>query len=308
MLTRFFGTAKPLAVVVVIIYMSLGFFYSNRQWVTTPFNWQETLALLGMWLLFISTMFILNFVTQKNDLTRRSTYGILLFAAFSLALPVALRDGAILLSGFFILIALRRIISFKSELYMERKIFDATIWILLASVAFYFSWLYLIAIYLALLLYNISNTRYLVIPFIGLISFAVIYYSFLLIQAGSPGAVNLPFESVSLDFSIYNKLEILIAVAFFIALLLWTVWRYLKEQRNASSSAKPRYAVILALLAVSILVIILSANKTGAECYVIIPVMTVIVSNFLEQTESPVFKESLLWLIVLLPVFIHYIA
>jgi RsiW-degrading membrane proteinase PrsW (M82 family) len=81
MLTRFFGTSKPLAVVVVIIYMTLGFFYSNRQWVIEPFNWQETLRLVGMWLLFISTMFILNFVAQKNDLTKRSAYGVLLLAS-----------------------------------------------------------------------------------------------------------------------------------------------------------------------------------------------------------------------------------
>ncbi|EAQ39708.2 hypothetical protein MED134_09456 [Dokdonia sp. MED134] len=308
MLTRFFGTSKPLAVVVVIIYMTLGFFYSNRQLVIEPFNWQETLRLVGMWLLFISTMFILNFVAQKNDLTKRSTYGVLLFAAFSLALPAALRDGAILLAGFFILIALRRIISFKSELYMERKIFDATLWILLAAISFYFSWLYLIAIYIALLLYNISNPRYLIIPLIAIISFAVIYYSFLLLQAGSPADVDIVFESVSFDFKAYNELETLTPIAFFIALLLWTVWRYLGEQRNASSGAKSRYSVILGLLAVGLLVITLSAHKTGAEWYLIVPVMTIIVSNFLEHTESPIFKESLLWLIVLLPVFINYIA
>ena len=308
MLTRFFGTSKPLAVVLVFIYMTLGFFYSNREQFVAPFNWQEVIRLVGMWLLFISTMFILNFVAQKNDLTKRSTYGVLLFAAFSLSLPVALRDGAILLAGFFILIALRRIISFKSELYMERKIFDATLWILLAALAFYFSWLYLIAIYLGLLLYNISNPRYLFIPLIAFISFTVIYYSFLILQAGAPADVTIVFESVSFDFGAYNKVKILIPIAFFIALMLWTVWKYLGEQRNASSGSKSRYSVILGLLAVGLLVIALSAHKTGAEWYLIVPVMTIIVSNFLEHTESPIFKESLLCLIVLLPVFINYIA
>lgn len=288
--------------------MTVGFFYSHRDIVTTPFTWTHTLKVLGMWFLFIATMFILNFVAQKNDLTRRSSYGILLFGAFSLALPVALRDGAVLLAGAFILIALRRIISFRSELHMERKVFDAALWILLASLLFYFSWLYLIAIYLALLSYRILNPRYFFIPFIALLSFGVIYYSILLYQTGDPFDVVFNFQSVSFDFSGYSTIKVLIAIAFFIGTLLWTVWSYLIEQNKASTGSKGRYSVILGILAVGLFIILLTPNKTGAEWYFIIPVMTIIVSNYLEHTKSLIFKESLLWLIVLLPIIINLVA
>ncbi|AEE19187.1 DUF6427 family protein [Dokdonia sp. 4H-3-7-5] len=305
MLTRFFGTSKPLAIAVVLIYMTLGFFYSHRGIITEPFSWTSTSKTLGMWVLYVLTMFILSFVSQKNDLTKRSSYGVLLFAAFSLALPVALKDHAILIAGFFILIALRRIISFKSELHMERKIFDAALWILLASLAFYFSWLYVIAIYLALLFYRITVVRYLFIPLLALLSFSVIYYSILLFQVGDPSEVSLSFQSISLDFTAYNNLQVLAAIAFFIGTLLWTIWKYLGEQRRASTGSKSRYSVILGILAVGLVVILFTTTKTGAEWYFIIPVMTIIVSNYLENTESLLFKESLLWFIILLPIIIH---
>lgn len=305
MLTRFFGTSKPLAIALVLIYMTLGFFYSHKDIFIEPFTWLGISVTLGMWLLYVLTMFILSFVSQKNDLTKRSSYGVLLFAAFSLALPVALKDHAILIAGFFILIALRRIISFKSELHMERKIFDAALWILLASLAFYFSWLYVIAIYLALLFYRITVVRYLFIPLLALLSFGVIYYSILLFQVGDPSEVSLSFQPISLDFTAYNNLQVLGAIAFFIGTLLWTIWKYLGEQRRASTGSKSRYSVILGILAVGLLVILFTTTKTGAEWYFIIPVMTIIVSNYLENTESLLFKESLLWFIILLPILIH---
>lgn len=308
MLTRFFGSSKPFAVVVVLLYMTVGFSYSHRDIITEPFTWQRTFITIGMWILYVLTMFILSFVSQKNDLTKRTSYGVLLFAAFSLALPVALKDEAILLAGFFILIALRRIISFKSELHMERKIFDATFWILLASLAFYFSWLYVVAIYLAFLFYRITVVRYLFIPLIALLSFSVIYYAVLLFQAGDPSAVSITFPSVSLDFTSYNNLQVLAAIAFFIGTLLWTIWKYLGEQRRASTGSKGRYSVVLGILAAGLLVILFTTTKTGAEWYFIIPVMTIIVSNYLEHTESLIFKESLLWLIILLPILIHFLA
>lgn len=305
MLTRFFGTAKPLAIAMVIIYMTVGFFFSNKQWIIEPFSWWSTTQLLGMWLLFILAMFTLNFIAQKNDLTKRSAYGVLLFGAFSLALPVALRDGYILIAGVFLLIATRRIISFKSELHMERKVFDATFWILLAALLFYFSWLYIIAIYLALLFYSISNVRYLFIPLIAFISFGILYYCFLLYQAGSPELVVFNFERISFNFSAYGTIEVLIAIAFFIGSLVWTIWAYLAEQNKAPIKAKGRFSVVLGMLLVGLLLIILTAGKTGAEWYFLVPAMTIIVTNYLEHTESLLFKESLLWLIIVLPVIIH---
>lgn len=308
MLTRFFGTAKPLAIVIVIIYMTLGFFYSNKQWLIEPFTWWDTLTLIGMWFLFILAMFTLNFIAQKNDLTKRSAYGVLLFGAFSLALPVALRDGQILLAGVFLLVAVRRIISFKSELHMERKIFDATFWILLAALSFYFSWLYIIAIYLTLLFYRISNVRYLFIPIIAILSFGILYYCFLLYQAVDPAAVAFNFQAISFNFSAYGTIEVLIAIAFFIGSILWTIWSYLGEQSKASSKAKGRFSVILGMLFVGVLVILLTSQKTGAEWYLLIPVMTIIVTHYLERTESLLFKESLLWLIILLPIIINVVA
>ncbi|TVZ52675.1 DUF6427 family protein [Dokdonia sp. Hel_I_53] len=307
MLTKFFGTAKPIAVIAVLTYMIIGFFYSNKSVFMAPFSWVELLKVFGMLLLFILAMFVLSFVAQKNDLTKRNSYRILLFGAFGLALPEALRDGSILIGGALVLIALRRVISLRSELHMERKILDATFWILLASLAVFYSWVYVIAIYLTLLIYRSNKLHMLFIPIVAICSFCTVGYAILLYYYGAPQDVIVDLPAISFDFKAYNNLQILIAIAFLIGTLLWTIWSYLREQSRASSVLKGRYAVVLTILFISFAFIMMINNKTGAEWYFILPPIVIIVSNYLENTSSLLFKESLLWLIIILPIIIHLV-
>lgn len=307
MLTKFFSTTKPTTIIVVLIYMSLGFFYSNIALVENTFTWQVILKIIGMWLLYIFAMFVLNFIVQKNELTKKSTYGILLFAALSLVLPPALQNLKILLSGLLVLISLRRILSLRSGLQMERKIFDATLWILFASLTVFYSWVFIIVLFLAFAFYGNSSVRYFFIPFIALFGFSVIGYSVLLYMYDTYQNIDISLPVISFNFKSYNKFSILISISFIIGTLLWALWSYLKEQNKASASQKGRYGVVLTILLVSFLFIIITNDKTGAEWYFVIPSVAIIVSNYLDNTESLFFKESLLWFIVLLPLIIYLV-
>lgn len=307
MLTKFFSTTKPTTIIVVLIYMSLGFFYSNIALVEVEYNWQYTIEIIGKWLLYILAMLTLNFIVQKNELTKKSTYGILLFAALSLVLPPALQNIKILLAGLFILISLRRILSLRSGLQMERKIFDATIWILFASLAVFYSWVFIIVLFLSFAFYGNSNIRYFLIPFIALFGFGVIGYSVLLYMYDSYQNIDISLPMISFDFESYNKFSILISISFIIGTLLWALWSYLKEQNKASASQKGRYGVVLTIFLMSFLFVIITNDKTGAEWYFVIPPVAIIVSNYLDNTESLFFKESLLWFIILLPFVIYLV-
>lgn len=307
MLTRFFGTSKPSVIIVVLLYMTVGFFYSNKAIFIEAFSMLEVLKVIGMWVLFVFAMFILNFISQKNDLTKRSAYRTLLFAAFGLAIPVALRDASILLAGIFVLLSIRRLISLRSGLFMERKIFDATFWICIASVSYFFSWYFIIALYLTMLFYSNVQLRHLFIPLIAILSFVIIGYALVLgLERGGHILSTYPSE-ISLDFSAYNNAQVLIAIAFLLGVLTWTIWNYLGEQRRASTSSRSRYSVILSILLVGTLLIILAPHKTGAEWYFVLPVLSIIVSNYLETNDNLIFKESLLWLIIVLPVIINLV-
>jgi len=307
MLTKFFSTTKPATVIVVLTYMTLGFFYCNNSLFTSPFEWIHTLKILGMWLLFILAMFLLNFISQKNDLTKNSTYRILLFGALALSLPSALRDGNILLAGVLILMALRRVISLRSELYMERKVFDATLLILLASLMVFYSWLFIIVIYLTIVFYRIAAPRFLFIPFIAIFCFVILWYAILLFMAGTPQEVLLNLPAISFDFKEYNNFQIILAIAFLGGTLLWTIWKYIADQNRASTAFRSRYSVILGILLMSFVLILFINDKSGAEWYFTLPAISIIVSNYLENTESLLFKECLLWLILVLPVVIYIV-
>ncbi len=307
MLTKFFSTTKPTTRIVVLVYMSLGFFYSNTLFVENTFTWLYMLKVIGMWLLYILAILTFNFITQKNDLTKRSTYSIFLFAALSLVFPAALQNIKILLAGFLILIALRRILSLRSGLRMEHKIFDATMWILFASLTVFYSWVFVVVLYMAFVFYRNSNVRYFLIPVIALLSYCIIGYSVLLYIYDNYQDIIVSLPGISLNFKPYNNFSTLISISFILGTLLWTLWTYIKEQNKSSASQKGKYSVILMTLLVSFIVVFITNDKTGAEWYFVIPPVAIIISNYLENTESVLFKEILLWFILLFPVIIYIV-
>jgi len=133
MLTSFFSKSRPInltvvVVLLVIFYASANFF----EWGQGENVWDlfQEVAVLG---LLILSLFVLNFIAKKNDLTKRSAYKTLLFALFAISFAELLENAPVIISNLCILLALRRIISLKSHKFVQQKIFDATFWIAIAT-------------------------------------------------------------------------------------------------------------------------------------------------------------------------------
>ena len=95
-------------------------------------------------LLFIMCMVVLNFIAKRNELTQRNAYKTLLFAAFSCMLFEVLRNDDVIIANFFVLLAMRRVISLRSQRVTTRKIFDASLWIFVASLFYFWAVLFMI--------------------------------------------------------------------------------------------------------------------------------------------------------------------
>lgn len=285
--------------------MTLGFVLAQIDGVTTAISWPELIHMIGMWLVYIATMFVLNFIAQKNDLTKRNTYRILLFAAFTAALPMALIRSEILWSGFFILLALRRIMSLRSGLVIERKLFDASLWIAIASLFYFWSVLFYFVLFLAILYYASYNVRYWLIPLVGAVCVGILASCYLL-YVGDAASLFLSYlDGISFDFSAYNNFKLLLVTAFFLGIFIWSVFNYIREMQKTALNTRPVYVLVLSLTLIAILIVILNTDKTGGALYFLIPMLSVIVTTYLERATGVVFKEALLWLILLLPFVIY---
>ena len=137
MITTIFSKSKPINFLIVfsitlIAFFLLPFKYPNLVNAETSI-WTN----IAVFILVYLSILLLNFIVTKNLLSQQNNYEILLFALFFLAIPQASLDYKIVVSNFFILLTLRRLISVRSKKDVIKKLFDSGFLIALASL-FYF--------------------------------------------------------------------------------------------------------------------------------------------------------------------------
>ena len=142
MIASVFSKSRPFNYILAVVTLVLSFFiYQIQQQNSNP-NSNEImgwLAKLGILLTLIASLFITNFITKRNGLSKDNSYSALFFVAFLLFIPKVFTDSSIVISGFFVLLAMRRLISMKSLVTPKEKIFDASLWIFIAALFHFWS-------------------------------------------------------------------------------------------------------------------------------------------------------------------------
>ena len=134
MITSVFKKSTPLNLILVVILMLVFFLLYQLQDLTGVISPISICKKARLFFVLLGSVFIANFVAKKNGLSKDSGYTILFYFLFLLFFPSALNNLKIIASNFFILLALRRLISLQSLKASKEKIFDASF--LISSVMF----------------------------------------------------------------------------------------------------------------------------------------------------------------------------
>lgn len=179
MISSIFGRTKPINYIILLVF--LFFFY----WFVHFFLFQKSYSpeqILGQtaFLGFLSfSIFVVNFITLRNKITGGNSLAILFYTLLIVLFPEVLTDSNAILCSFFLLLSIRRILSFRSLKNIKLKIFDASFWILIASLFYDWAILYLITVVIAIYFYDPKNIKNWLVPFaaitaMGLIMLAVL--------------------------------------------------------------------------------------------------------------------------------------
>ncbi|QYA24901.1 hypothetical protein G3I01_05050 [Gramella sp. MT6] len=305
MLTSFFSKSKPFNLAVIILLM--GLFYigaSFTDW-DNGFNWLEFFEKIGVLLLLVLSLLVLNFIAKKNELTKRSAYKTLLFAIFSISFFSLLRNESIIISNLCVLFALRRIISLKSHISVQKKIFDATFWISIASLYHFWSILFIAVVFFAILNFASSFKNWL-IPFVAFLAVASLTICFHLLAYDEFYLFADWFQPTKFDFSKYGELKMLIPLSIFLGLLIWTLFQYFAAIQKASITRRPVLSMILFSLATSAAVAIFSPTKNGSELIFFFVPLSIIASNYFDDKKDKIFKEIILVTLLLVPFIVAF--
>lgn len=178
MITTIFSKSRPFNYVLVTVLLILLFFlYQLRftDWMNSIESVGKKAILLG---LLIGSLFISNFITKKNSLSKDNTYPFLFFFIFLILFPTTLGNSNLIISNFFILLALRRLISLQSLVAPKEKIFDASMWVFLAALFHFWSILFILLVFLSVALHVARDYRNWVLPYIAFFTVATLYLVF----------------------------------------------------------------------------------------------------------------------------------
>lgn len=301
MISKLFRKAKPIHFVIITIVLFVGFVIAKlniHPEIEVVFVLKQ-FALFGVCML---SLFIFDFFTSKNRLTKKNSYNLLFYGLFMVLMFQTFLNTKLIIANLLILLALRRIVSLRSKKDEKKKILDATIWISLATLLYFWSSLFFIVLFAALFLYAINDVKNWIIPFIGVIMVAIITCAILIVFKMDISDYLDRFEiGKSFDFNPLNIRQIIIAATIYFSYFIWSLFYYLRNIKNKSKSYRPSYMLILISAIVAFVIIIIAPEKTGAEFIFIIAPLAIIVTNYIELISERLFREVLIWILILAP-------
>ena len=143
MITSLFRKSTPLNYSIVIIGVLFVFFIAQMHLNIVNVTGNIFLKDVVLLTIIFASLFTTNFISKKNGLSKDSAYTVLFYFLFLMFFPSVWTNIQLLLSNFFILLAMRRILSMHSAKAPKEKIFDASLWIFIASFFHFWSVLFM---------------------------------------------------------------------------------------------------------------------------------------------------------------------
>ena len=199
MITSIFSKSRPANYIIITTLLVVCYFLYLQNFPETMETLQGIGSKLALLLVLIGSLFIINFVTKKNGLSKDNSFAFLIFFSFLILFPTTLGNTELILSNFFILLALRRLISLQSLLTPKEKIFDASFWIFIASIFHFWSILFILIVFVSILFHVSRDYRNWVLPFIAFFSVGIIGLMYALIFDTS--LIDSIIDSAYIDFN-----------------------------------------------------------------------------------------------------------
>ncbi|WP_242134022.1 DUF6427 family protein [Aestuariivivens marinum] len=301
MITSIFSKSKPINFILVFFITALAFLIANIKFSTQPLTITLVMEKFVLFFVCYSSVLLLNFIVSKNGLTKNNNYEILLYSLFLLAVLETTQNTNVLFANFFILLALRRILSIRSQTKLNKKLFDSAFWIAIAALFYFWSILFFVLIIVALMLYTDNKLNHWIIPFTGIITVFVftVAASILYYDSYFGAFKSLPY--ISYDFSYYNTGGFIVVITVLLIFGLWSLIFYTRRIKKKKKALRPSFNLILFAFIMAIAVIVLAPKKDSSEFLFMFTPLAIIITNYIETIKKKWFREVFLVALILLP-------
>lgn len=306
MITSVFKKSTPINYSFIGILMVFVFFtyqLQDTKWTSSLFDIAKKSALL---LILFASLFISNFIVKKNALTKDSAYTILFFFIFLMFFPNVLDNYKLIVSNFFILLAMRRLVSLQTLKAPKEKIFDASLWIFVASLFHFWAILFILLVYISIIFHVSRDYRNWLIPFVALFSSSIIFVFYALLFDKEAIDVYLQSEVINLQVDYFTNNYQNIAFSIYVVFAVFFVLPYLFTLTNKPLNLQASYKKVLLAFFIGMAIFFISANKSNEVLvYTFLP-MAIMATNTVEYLQNKIQQEIILFVSIICGVFCFF--
>ncbi len=295
MISSLFGKTRPVNYILVLSVVFVFFVLAQLHRGGDLPTQASLLWLFSGICCLLLTIFLVNFVVQRNQLTASDSYAMLAYAQFAIFFQDSLRDPQVLIATLFLLLALRRLISMKSMKNLKEKVFDGALWIFVASLFVNWALLFILLVWLYIYFYIPKKLNYWLIPIAAGVSVGLTSWSFYYLL-GDTGQLFTHFTYVP-QYSGITELSTfsLLKLTGFLVLVFATGIIAFVKQGKSGQGRLIQLRLLVYVWALAVLVAFLTGERAGSAVMFCFFASAVFLARYEESIRRGVLKNAVLY-------------
>lgn len=286
MIASVFRKSTPLNYSIVILGVLFFFFLYQIRHATGENSMLHFGIKFGLLALVYASLFITNFIVKKNGLSKDSAFTVLFYLIFLMFFPPVLDDSALIISNFFVLLAMRRLVSLHSLKAPKEKIFDASLWIFIASIFHFWSILFILLVFISILFHAARDYRNWFLPFIAFFTAGTVFLFFATMFDKT--WIDHLIHSATFNFKINyftNNFQN-VALSIYATVALFFLVSLLMSLSNRPLILHSSYKKIISAFLIGIVIYVISPNKSNDLVIFTFAPLAMMATSHIEATEA----------------------
>ena len=304
MLANFLSKSKPINFIGLLIFFFIGLLYTIFY---DGFTSEKLLKASVLLLLFIAIFFFYNFITGKNRLTLDHSYANFVFTLLILSILSELTQYIILVKVIIYLLFLRKLYSLRSSKKFLEKMFDSGFWLGVLFILEPLSLIFFLLIYSGIYLHNKITIHTLLSPIIGFITPLIVYFTYVFWYDSTEEFIHLFNFDVNFNTGFYSETKYLWITGIVLFFSILALFFKSIKALSVNNTFRKSWILLLTNFIIAILFTLSLTEKNGSELIYIVFPASIILANGIEIIQKKIIKNSVLYLLLIGSIIVHYL-
>ncbi len=301
MITSIFGQSKPINYIIILGFLFLLYSLVSADLLGAISTIEDIFLQIIVLTILLFSVMVVNFIVKRNQISGSNDFTIFYYALLIVLFHDVLTDYNAIFSSFFLLLAIRRLVSLKSLKNIKLKLFDATFWIAAGSLFYDWILLFLLLVYICLYIYEPKNIRNWLVPLVSLAcAFIIVYMCLILFQEPDFLVNHYQFDlytDTSVLFSIKGSIKIFL---YMLLVLVAAVVSFVKLRKLGMGKIVTMRIIAIAFI-IGMLVSVFKSSETTSAIMITFFPAAVLLTKYVEVIKKINIKEVTLILSLVVP-------